>query len=121
MAAAGAAAGILSSACQLEYFCSLGWPEPAAGLANQPGDAGWDAFWAFLAGHPPLRCFAVDPHRASGSGSTSNTAAVDALFDPRWQRPGLQCRRVGRGGADDSFYAELLECDGIPAGGGARK
>lgn len=83
MAAAGAAAGILSSARQLEYFCSLGWPEPAAGLANQPVEAGWNAFWAFLAGHPPLRCFAVDPHRASGSGSTSNTAAVDALFDLR--------------------------------------
>ena len=118
MAAAAAAAGVLSRAAQLEYLCSSGWPEKAAAEdgAQQQGDGRWEAFWNFLARHPPLRCFAVDTNLIGGSGSKPNDAAVDALLDMRWRRPGLQLRRLPRYAGSQTFWDELLECEEIPEG-----
>lgn len=109
MAADAAATGVLSTAAQLKYFATLGWPEE-----DEDIDAAWDAFWAFLASHPPLRCFAVDTFTVSGSGAAPSVAAVDALVDLQHQRPELQVRRVPRNAGNNSFWNEMFDCDAIP-------
>lgn len=122
MAAAAAAAGVLSRAALLDYLCSSGWPEKAAaedGAQQQEEDGRWEAFWNFLARHPPLRCFAVDTNLIEGSSSKPNDAAVDALLDMHWRRPGLQLRRLPRYAGSQTFWDELLECEEIPEGAGA--
>lgn len=120
MAADAAATGVLSTAAQLKYFATFGWPEEAArGEEDEDSDAAWDAFWAFLASHPALRCFAVDTFKVSGSGAAPSIAAVDALVDLQHQRPELQVRRVPRKFDDNSFFDEIFDCDDIPEGTGA--
>ncbi len=43
--------GVLGQMPRLEYLCLFGNP-----TAEKRADA-WDALWALLASHPPLRCF----------------------------------------------------------------
>lgn len=119
MAADAAAAGVLDSATQLEYFCCSGWPEQHDELA---GNGSWDAFWSFLRRHPPLRCVTVDTDLVPGSAASPNAAAVDALLDLWTCRPELQLRRTPRpnvAAQAESFWIELLHHECIPKGAGA--
>jgi len=116
-----AAAGVLSGAQRLEYLCCISAPalQPdSEEQGGQPqGEAAevhrqqWEAFWRFLATHPPLRCFAVLDHPDTSDVSRVSRELLGACFALGRCRPGLQLRLLQDW---ECIRDEMLHSEEIP-------
>ena len=90
---------LLRSASQLEHLACFGPPTLTAKTAA--GSASWDAFFGFLASHPPLRCFTTE----SGQGNSFPHTFMTGLCRLQRSRPGLLWRHSKYG----SFSKQVLQ------------
>ncbi|KAL4448515.1 hypothetical protein ABPG75_005734 [Micractinium tetrahymenae] len=100
---------VLARAPRLEYLVSLDVPgcrEERAALAR------WEAFFAFLARHPPLRCFGIESEPLNAH-STCSMRLLDAIIRLARCRPALRLRRKADTGVG-CMWDEVSSAADIP-------
>ncbi|KAI7842307.1 hypothetical protein COHA_003947 [Chlorella ohadii] len=96
---------VLRSTAQLEFLCAL--TLPCIGDREDSFDH-WDAFFEWVATHPPLRCFGFEP----GDVAEVKTALLNAVLNMVQRRPHLILRHVDYD--SPGFLLEMLNCEDIP-------
>lgn len=87
--------------------------EPYTPGGDEPGmDDNWRAAWAFVATHPPLRCFEIEVED-EWFERTATLSLLDALIGLQSHRPTLQIRCTSSAG-NTTFKTALLEQADIP-------
>lgn len=96
----------LGGATQLEYLCALDLPAKGNGTERE---AAWDAAWAFLATHPPLRFFDFE------GNEDPTLPLLDAVLALNSRRPALQVQRIEEFEGEPSVaYHQVLNAPSIP-------